>query len=123
VPAVANGRGLREAGVTPNAGPGLGLPALAGGHGAREIARRLASGELTALYLLQVDPVLHYSDAELWSAPSHGQPPSSRTPRPHARLREHATVIFPAETSPRRKARSRTGRARAAAARGRRPRR
>ncbi len=101
VPAAANGRGLREAGVTPNAGPGLGPPARAGGHGAREIARRLASGKLTALYLLQVDPLLHYSDAELWEralarATTVVAHASFLTPG----LREHATVIFPAETSP-----------------------
>src|SRR5207253_1039559 len=36
VPAGSNGRGLREAGVLPNAGPGLALPAAVAGAPARE---------------------------------------------------------------------------------------
>ncbi|HEX5146464.1 MAG TPA: 2Fe-2S iron-sulfur cluster-binding protein, partial [Conexibacter sp.] len=56
VPASANGRGLREAGFQPNAGPGLSEPSTAG-RSAGEIAQAAADGELAALYLLHVDPV------------------------------------------------------------------
>ena len=50
VPSGANGRGLREAGVLPNAGPGYAdAPAI--GRGAAEIGAAAADGELTALYL------------------------------------------------------------------------
>src|SRR5205085_802243 len=55
-PAHANGRGLREAGVLPDAAPGWTEPAAAG-RSAAEIAAGLADGELTTLYLLHVDPL------------------------------------------------------------------
>ena len=57
IPAATNGRGLREAGVLPNAGPGLShLAAAEEGHDAQGIARALAEGELAAVVLLQADP-------------------------------------------------------------------
>ena len=49
IPAAANGRGLREVGVLPNAGPGL--SELEAGRDAAGIAQAAAAGELTALYL------------------------------------------------------------------------
>jgi NADH-quinone oxidoreductase subunit G len=95
IPAGTNGRGLREAGVLPNAGPGLGeLPAGEVGTDADGIAQGLAAGELTALLLLQADPL----GSELW------EPALERaaTVVAHATfltddLREHADVIFPAQ--------------------------
>jgi NADH-quinone oxidoreductase subunit G len=106
IPSQANGRGLREAGVLPNAGPGLsaidgeGLDALA-------IAEALGRGELSALYLLGADPF----------APAFAGPGAAGAGRPdweralaratsvitHAGvlegwISEHATVVFPAET-------------------------
>ncbi len=57
VPAGSNGRGLREAGVLPNASPGLGEPADVDALDALGIARGLADGELSALLLLQADPL------------------------------------------------------------------
>ena len=56
VPAHANGRGLRESGVLPNAGPELGELDEEGldTHG---IAAALATGELSAIYLLDADPL------------------------------------------------------------------
>jgi NADH-quinone oxidoreductase subunit G len=62
IPAATNGRGLREAGVLPNAGPGLSEP-RGGVNGvgdpldARGIAHGLAEGELAAVLLLQSDPL------------------------------------------------------------------
>ncbi len=63
IPAHANGRGLREAGVLPNAGPALGeLDGEATGSSRARprragIAAALAAGELSALYLLDADPL------------------------------------------------------------------
>ena len=57
VPAGANGRGLREAGVLPDAGPRLPSRRRRRGRDAAEIAEALAAGELTALYLLGADPL------------------------------------------------------------------
>jgi NADH-quinone oxidoreductase subunit G len=64
VPEEANGRGLREVGCLPSAGPGL-VPA-APGRGATEIKEGLASGELNSLLLLNADPVRTHPDSEGW---------------------------------------------------------
>jgi NADH-quinone oxidoreductase subunit G len=102
VPAFANGRGLREAGVLPNAGPGLSEPSAATGEtaarDARAIAAGLAAGELSALYLLHCDPLRDLPDRELWERALAG----ASTVIAHASfltdaIREHATVVFPAE--------------------------
>jgi NADH-quinone oxidoreductase subunit G len=125
VPASPNGRGLREAGVLPNAGPGYGELAALGAHAAadagaagsaprgegadaagvpsgrsaREIAQAAADGELAALYLLHADPVRDHGDAPLWRRALA----RASTVVAHAsfltdELREHATVVFPAES-------------------------
>ncbi|HEX8977098.1 MAG TPA: NADH-quinone oxidoreductase subunit NuoG [Solirubrobacteraceae bacterium] len=100
VPCGANGRGLREAGVRPDAGPGLAsLEGDAVGRDAPGIARAAADGELTALYLLQTDPVRDQPDRALWEKALH----TATLVVAHASvltegLREHATVIFPAES-------------------------
>ncbi|HET6448319.1 MAG TPA: NADH-quinone oxidoreductase subunit NuoG [Conexibacter sp.] len=122
VPSSANARGLREAGVLPNAGPGLvalssdvaagadlagsaargegadpgGAPS---GRSSREIAEATADGQLAALYLLHVDPVRDLSDAPLWRRAMA----RASTVIAHAsfltdELREHGTVVFPAES-------------------------
>ena len=111
VPAHANGRGLREAGVLPNAGPELseldedGLDA----HG---IAAALAAGELSALYLLDADPLADYCPSPL-PASEHLRSPwverelweqaleRASTVIAHATfltegVRAHANVVFPA---------------------------
>jgi NADH-quinone oxidoreductase subunit G len=103
MPAHTNGRGLREAGVLPNAGPGLSDPPAAGdgdgsGRDAAAIAEGLAAGELTALYLLQSDPLLETSDRELWERALE----RAATVVAHASfltegIREHADVVFPSE--------------------------
>jgi NADH-quinone oxidoreductase subunit G len=98
VPASANARGLREAGVLPNAGPGLGEPAAAG-RSAREIAQAAADGELAALYLLHTDPVRDLADAPLWRrAMARASTVIAHASFLSDELREHATVIFPAES-------------------------
>ena len=98
VPAGANGRGLREAGVLPNAGPGLAEPPAAG-RDARAIAEAAAAGELSALYLLGADPIRERPDAGLWARALRG----ASTVIVHAAtlteaLDEHATIVFPAES-------------------------
>jgi NADH-quinone oxidoreductase subunit G len=98
VPASANGRGLREAGFLPNAGPGLGEPRAAG-RSAREIAAAAADGELTALYLLHADPVRDQADAPLWRrALARATTVVAHSSFLTDELLEHATVVFPAES-------------------------
>ncbi len=97
IPAFSNGRGLREAGVLPNAGPGLGEPAAVG-RDARAIAEGLADGELAALYLLHADPLRDLPHGELWGRALAG----ASTVIAHSAfltegIREHVTVVFPAE--------------------------
>jgi NADH-quinone oxidoreductase subunit G len=97
IPAGANGRGLREAGALPGAGPGYAL--LSAGRPAAEIADAAAGGDLTALYLFQTDPVRDLPNRAQWEA-ALGR---AALVVAHASvltegLREHAAVIFPAES-------------------------
>jgi len=99
IPAGANGRGLREAGVLPNVGPGLCEAGSSSGRDARGIARGLAEGALSGLYLLQSDPLLDLPDRELWERALE----RSATIVAHATfltetLSAHANVVFPAES-------------------------
>ena len=98
VPVAANGRGLREVGVLPNSASGLADPAVAG-RDAAAIAAAAAAGELTALYLLHTDPLLDQPGRELWNKALD----KASTIIAHATyltegVREHATVVFPAES-------------------------
>ncbi len=98
IPSGANGRGLREVGVLPDAAPGL-APAETAGRPAAAIRDAAAAGEVTALYLLHTDPIVDQPDAAAWNAALE----KATTVVAHAGfltagLREHATVIFPAES-------------------------
>jgi NADH-quinone oxidoreductase subunit G len=98
LPTGANGRGLREAGAVPDAGPGYAALDLAG-RGVAEIGAAAADGELTALHLFATDPIRDQPDRALWERALH----SAALVVAHASvltegLREHATVIFPAES-------------------------
>ncbi len=98
IPSGANGRGLREAGVVPDAGPGY-VPLAQPGRDAEGIGQALASGQLTALYLFGADPVRDQPDRGLWERALD----SAALVVAHASvltdgLREHAGVIFPAES-------------------------
>jgi NADH-quinone oxidoreductase subunit G len=101
LPAASNGRGLREAGALPNAGPGLSRLDGQAGRDTRAIAEGLADGELTALYLLQSDPLRELPDRELWERALAG---ASTVIAQAAFLTEgileHANVVFPAEAYP-----------------------
>jgi NADH-quinone oxidoreductase subunit G len=102
IPAGSNGRGLREAGVLPNAGPGLSEPpnvtSAVDPRDAHGIAAGLAAGELAAVLLFQTDPLSESSDPELWERALE----RASTVVAHANfltdgLREHANVVFPAQ--------------------------
>ena len=99
MPDAANGRGLAEAGVLPNAGPGLRRRATPPGATPPRSPPARAAGELTALYLLRVDPL-----RDLPGRARRGSAALERatTVIAHAGfltegIREHATVVFPAE--------------------------
>ncbi|HEV3128908.1 MAG TPA: NADH-quinone oxidoreductase subunit NuoG [Solirubrobacteraceae bacterium] len=98
IPSGSNGRGLREAGVLPDAGPGYGPPAEPG-HGAASLPGAVAEGELTAFYLFETDPVRDQPDRAAWEQALH----RAGLVVAHAAvltegLREHADVVFPADS-------------------------
>jgi NADH-quinone oxidoreductase subunit G len=102
IPAQANGRGLREAGVLPNAGPGLSAVEQEG-LDAQGMAEALSKGELSCLYLLGADPLGGASEADsaLWEQALE----SATTVISHASfltdaIRKHADVVFPAGAYP-----------------------
>jgi NADH-quinone oxidoreductase subunit G len=103
IPAGANGRGLREAGAVPGTGPGYRDVAASEvatpGRGGAEIARAVVTGEISALWLFQTDPVRDRPDRALWEQALH----RAGLVVAHASvltegLEEHANVIFPAES-------------------------
>ncbi|HEY2478831.1 MAG TPA: molybdopterin-dependent oxidoreductase, partial [Solirubrobacterales bacterium] len=65
VPDTTNARGLREAGVLPDAGPGLAALAAAG-HGTEAIREALIDGSLDGLILVGVDPLRDFADTARW---------------------------------------------------------
>ncbi|HEY8303610.1 MAG TPA: NADH-quinone oxidoreductase subunit NuoG [Solirubrobacteraceae bacterium] len=94
IPAHANGRGLREAGVLPNAGPGLSeieeeLLVGTGGLDTPGIMGAFERGELSCLYLLGVDPPTGATGTVIAHAAFLTDA-----------LREQADVVFPAEAYP-----------------------
>ncbi|HTN22348.1 MAG TPA: molybdopterin-dependent oxidoreductase, partial [Solirubrobacteraceae bacterium] len=98
LPAGTNGRGLREVGVLPNAGPGL-SPVNAPGLDTAAIGEAAAAGELQALYLLHADPLRDLPSRATWAAALA----RASTVVAHADfltdgLWEHATVVFPSES-------------------------
>jgi NADH-quinone oxidoreductase subunit G len=98
LPAGTNGRGLREVGVLPNAGPGL-TAVQRPGLDSAQIAAAAAAGQLEALYLLHVDPLRELPGRRRWAAALQ----RAETVVAHADfltegLWQHATVVFPAES-------------------------
>jgi NADH-quinone oxidoreductase subunit G len=94
VPSGSNGRGLREAGVLPFAGPGY-APVSEPGRPAPEMPE---AGH-TAYYLFETDPVRDQPDRAAWERALHG----AGLVVAHASvltegLLEHANVVFPADT-------------------------
>jgi len=94
IPSGSNGRGLREAGVLPFAGPGYAPVADAG-----LAATEMPDGENTAYYLFETDPVRDQPNRAAWERALQ----RAGLVVAHASvltegLREHANVIFPADT-------------------------
>ncbi|HTZ62808.1 MAG TPA: NADH-quinone oxidoreductase subunit NuoG [Solirubrobacteraceae bacterium] len=118
IPAGTNGRGLREAGVLPNAAAGLGEIAT-DGRDARGIAEALGTGELTAALLMQSDPLVarqsvaderpsangrtradehENADLALWERGlGRASTVVAFATVVSEGLREHANVVFPAQ--------------------------
>ena len=99
LPAGGNGRGLREAGVLPDSGPGYRELSGDPGRCAREIAQAAADGDIGALYLFQTDPIRDQPDRPLWERALR----QAGVVVAHASvltegLAEHANVIFPADS-------------------------
>jgi NADH-quinone oxidoreductase subunit G len=96
VPDGANGRGLREIGCTPVAGPGL--AEVSAGLNANDLPEAFVEGRLDAAFLVNADPVRDAPDGPGWSdaltkakfvlAISMFEDASTR----------HADVVFPAES-------------------------
>jgi NADH-quinone oxidoreductase subunit G len=97
VPEVTNARGLREAGVLPDAGPGLAALAVRG-HGTEAIREALIDGSLDGLILVGVDPLRDFADTARWeealNAASFVVAFSTFTTATAAK----ADVLFPLET-------------------------
>jgi NADH-quinone oxidoreductase subunit G len=100
IPGSANGRGLREAGVLPDAGPGYSaLPDELAGRSAAEMATAAADRGLTALYLFETDPVRDLPDRALWGrALDHAGLVVAHASVLTEGIRRHADVVFPAES-------------------------
>ncbi|HEU4739065.1 MAG TPA: NADH-quinone oxidoreductase subunit NuoG, partial [Solirubrobacterales bacterium] len=64
IPDTTNARGLREAGVLPDAGPGL--SETAAGKSTEEIREALIGGELSGLILFGADPLRDFPDTPAW---------------------------------------------------------
>ena len=102
LPRGTNGRGLREVGAIPTAGPGLSDP-QAIGRDSKAIANAAVDGQVTALWLLHTDPTRDSQDRALWTKAiakaglviAHA---STLSPE----LAAHANVVFPAESGPER---------------------
>ncbi len=98
LPAQTNGRGLREVGVLPNAGPGL-TPVANDGRDSAEIGRSAAAGQLEALVLLHVDPLRDLPDRRTWlKALRRADTVVAYTDFLTEGIADHATVVFPAES-------------------------
>jgi NADH-quinone oxidoreductase subunit G len=100
IPGSANGRGLREAGALPDTGPGYaGLPDGVAGRPAAQMAAAAADRELTAFYLFETDPVRDLPNRKLWEqALDAADLVVAHTSVLTEGIREHADVVFPAES-------------------------
>jgi len=98
LPAGTNGRGLREVGMLPNAAPGV-APVSPVGLDTEGIGASAATGELSALYLMHVDPLRDLPNRRMWRTALE----QTETVVAHADflsegLWEFADIVFPAES-------------------------
>jgi NADH-quinone oxidoreductase subunit G len=99
IPSRANGRGLREVGVTPKLAAGL-ADSPAPGLSAAEIGPALADGELSTLLLVAADPQTELSDRPTWErAYDRAEAIVAFADFVTPGLAEHATVVFPGESN------------------------
>ncbi len=97
VPATTNARGIREAGALPNAGPGY--SDVAAGRSAAEIAAAATAGDVTALYLFQLDPVRDLPGRAAWEqALAKASLVVAHASVLTEGIAKHASVVFPAES-------------------------
>jgi NADH-quinone oxidoreductase subunit G len=98
VPTGTNSRGIREAGALPNAGPGYSEVDV--GRSAAEIAEAAIAGDVTALYLFQVDPVRDLPGRAQWEqALANATVVVAHASVLTDGIAAHADVVFPAESS------------------------
>jgi NADH-quinone oxidoreductase subunit G len=98
LPAATNGRGLREAGVLPNAGPGL-AEISSVGLDSGAIGTTAAAGGVGALYLLHVDPLRDLPSRRTWrQALAQTDAVIAHAGLLSEGLWEYATVVFPSES-------------------------
>jgi NADH-quinone oxidoreductase subunit G len=97
VPSSSNGRGLREVGFLPDAGPGL-TPVAQSGRHAGQIAEAAVGGEVDALWLLNTDPLRDLPYRSRWAqALDRARTVIAHTTFLTEGILEHADVVFPAE--------------------------
>ncbi|HEX6116451.1 MAG TPA: NADH-quinone oxidoreductase subunit NuoG [Solirubrobacterales bacterium] len=96
VPEETNGRGLREAGCIPGAGPGY-APAEVGKDSAG-IRDALESGELTSLIMVESNPVRDHPDGPGWTAALQAADFVVSVAAFADESSKHADVVFPAQT-------------------------
>jgi NADH-quinone oxidoreductase subunit G len=95
VPDGANGRGLREVGCLPDAGPGLSEAPM--GRNAAEIRDGLADGILEAAFLVNADPVRDFPGGPEWSEALGKAKFVLAISMFENASTKHADVVFPAE--------------------------
>ena len=96
VPEETNGRGLREAGCIPGAGPGF--APVAAGRDSTGIRDALESGELTSLILVESNPVRDHPDGPDWTAALQAADFVVAVAAFEDESTKHANVVFPAQT-------------------------
>ena len=96
IPEVTNARGLREAGILPDAGPGL--AETAAGMATEEIRAALVSGELDGLVLFGVDPLRDFPDTPAWEEALNAASFVVSFSAYENETAAKANVVFPLET-------------------------
>jgi NADH-quinone oxidoreductase subunit G len=96
VPEETNGRGLREAGCLPGAGPGF--KAVEAGRSSAEIRDGLADGSLSGLLLVESNPVRDHPDGPGWDEALREADFTVAVASFLDESAKHADVVFPAQT-------------------------
>ncbi len=98
IPAGTNGRGLREVGVLPDAGPGL-RPVTTAGRDLPGLAEGLGDGSLEALVTLSIDPLADLQGRPAWRAALERSAYIAVAGFLTDGVAQYADVIFPAESA------------------------